>query len=635
MNTNHRNDTISPIFVANKDCKVPHWIPPVSRNSTNIASGSWFDIKKVNRLDPVPIHEIPVTFPIIPPDSLKQQKTSITKKKKRIEKLEAEKLLGTNESENIGSENVTNTKPSVKIKYPDKLTPAFITCEKVRIYPTKEQKIVFNNWFDACTDMFNITVKFVERNIYMCDPGGRFILDVFGHKILVTNITKSFLYFENIRSLLKEERNKIINRMKVKILTHIIDQAISQAVSCFKSSITSMIKIDERINLFIENNPDKPVPMTPTFRIRPLKHIRPRRVMKIEPQYFGKNGTFCPTVFDKIEPPEKLENIDSTVTFLHDRASKKYILMVPIRNIIIENRPKKHDALGIDLGVRTFITAYSQNHTWSICNHSRQWKLHNYIRKIDNIKKWLSKKKNAAELKSLANKHMCVLDQINRTDSEQDLGTLYRKETQIQEQIDSAEIRQQNILTRLEEKDKANKKRREKKGIQLVNERTKEPKKCSLVRALKKYEAKKQDLVKDMHYKTANILVKDYDRIYIGNLSTKKIVSRNNVTITKKTKKTILALAPYKFKQILTHMGNKHGCVVTEVSEYLTSKTCSSCGKMYEIGRSKVYECSGCGMKADRDENSAKTHLKLGLMKEILASANSRISRKRQVVKIV
>lgn len=70
-------------------------------------------------------------------------------------------------------------------------------------------------------------------------------------------------------------------------------------------------------------------------------------------------------------------------------------------------------------------------------------------------------------------------------------------------------------------------------------------------------------------------------------------------------------LSPYRFRQILKYMGNKYGVSVNEVSEYLTTQTCSNCGKRNKIGRKKIYKCK-CGMKADRDVNSGKNMLKVG-----------------------
>ena len=72
-------------------------------------------------------------------------------------------------------------------------------------------------------------------------------------------------------------------------------------------------------------------------------------------------------------------------------------------------------------------------------------------------------------------------------------------------------------------------------------------------------------------------------------------------------------LAPYMFRQRLIHMGYKYGCWVYEEDEYMTTQTCSNCGSPYKIGGSKIYKCPCCGMEADRDENSGKNILKVGL----------------------
>ena len=118
-------------------------------------------------------------------------------------------------------------------------------------------------------------------------------------------------------------------------------------------------------------------------------------------------------------------------------------------------------------------------------------------------------------------------------------------------------------------------------------------------------------MVKDLHYKTANYLVNNYDNVYIGKLSTRSILWRNNKKITKKTKRMIGVLAPYMFRQRLAYMGAKYGTFVGEVDEYLTTKTCCNCGRVNEIGRKKEHHCK-CGMKTDRDVVGAKNHLKKG-----------------------
>jgi transposase len=53
-------------------------------------------------------------------------------------------------------------------------------------------------------------------------------------------------------------------------------------------------------------------------------------------------------------------------------------------------------------------------------------------------------------------------------------------------------------------------------------------------------------------------------------------------------------------------MATKYNSNVIEVSEYLTSKTCSICRNINdELGSSKTYKCTNCPICIDRDINSA------------------------------
>ena len=83
--------------------------------------------------------------------------------------------------------------------------------------------------------------------------------------------------------------------------------------------------------------------------------------------------------------------------------------------------------------------------------------------------------------------------------------------------------------------------------------------------------------------------------------------------MSRSNKRMLGVLSPYLFRQRLIHMGYKYGCWIYEENEYLTTQTCSNCGKTYQLGRSKIYKCSTCKMLADRDENAAKNILKVGL----------------------
>jgi len=45
---------------------------------------------------------------------------------------------------------------------------------------------------------------------------------------------------------------------------------------------------------------------------------------------------------------------------------------------------------------------------------------------------------------------------------------------------------------------------------------------------------------------------------------------------------------------------------VIEVNEAYTSKTCSYCGNIQNIGSKKVMKCLSCGATVDRDLNGAR-----------------------------
>ena len=41
-------------------------------------------------------------------------------------------------------------------------------------------------------------------------------------------------------------------------------------------------------------------------------------------------------------------------------------------------------------------------------------------------------------------------------------------------------------------------------------------------------------------------------------------------------------------------------------TEEFTSKTCTRCGQINEVGGSEIYKCSGCKLTLDRDINGAR-----------------------------
>jgi len=124
-------------------------------------------------------------------------------------------------------------------------------------------------------------------------------------------------------------------------------------------------------------------------------------------------------------------------------------------------------------------------------------------------------------------------------------------------------------------------------------------------------ESRKDNLVNELHWKTINHIVRNNDFIFYGNINSHNIV-RNGKNRT--LNRDINNLKLYKFKERLLYKAQEHGCKVYLVNEAHTSKTCSFCGCITEVGSSKIYTCGNCKRVIDRDVNSGKNILMKGII---------------------
>jgi IS605 OrfB family transposase len=143
-------------------------------------------------------------------------------------------------------------------------------------------------------------------------------------------------------------------------------------------------------------------------------------------------------------------------------------------------------------------------------------------------------------------------------------------------------------------------------------------------------QTKMRNRIDDMHNKVASFLTKHYQVINIGNVSVKSITSKKN-NMTPINKKICLTLSLYRFRKKLEEYGERRGCIVNVVSEYMTSKRCSECGAINDMKGSKEYICSKCDLKIDRDTNAAKNIWKIeAKAKRKAAEKRNAITRKKK-----
>lgn len=124
--------------------------------------------------------------------------------------------------------------------------------------------------------------------------------------------------------------------------------------------------------------------------------------------------------------------------------------------------------------------------------------------------------------------------------------------------------------------------------------------------AFYKYSDKLKNSIEDLHNKSSTILLSLYKEIIIGKVSIKNMISNLTGNIQAITKRRLIALSHYKFREKLKKRAFKFGSKITETSEYLTSRTCSNCQNIDDlIGSKKTYNCMLCGLCLDRDINAS------------------------------
>lgn len=120
-------------------------------------------------------------------------------------------------------------------------------------------------------------------------------------------------------------------------------------------------------------------------------------------------------------------------------------------------------------------------------------------------------------------------------------------------------------------------------------------------KAINRIRWKIKDLISELHHKTAHFLVTNFDTVLLPTFETSQMVTK----LYSKVARSMLTFAHYKFKQFLKFKAKEYSCNVINVSEAYTSRTCSYCGKIHNIGNKKQMICS-CGANVDRDYNGAR-----------------------------
>ena len=109
----------------------------------------------------------------------------------------------------------------------------------------------------------------------------------------------------------------------------------------------------------------------------------------------------------------------------------------------------------------------------------------------------------------------------------------------------------------------------------------------------------------EMHWKSINFLIKNYDCILLPTFAISKMIKGKRLG--KITKRVMTMFRFYQFKLKLTYMCERYKKQLIIVDESYTSKTCGCCGHLNtELGSSELFECPKCKIEMDRDVQGAR-----------------------------
>jgi len=121
-------------------------------------------------------------------------------------------------------------------------------------------------------------------------------------------------------------------------------------------------------------------------------------------------------------------------------------------------------------------------------------------------------------------------------------------------------------------------------------------------RAVTRMRERIKNLVKEVHCKTINFVLKKFKNVIIPPFEVSHMVKKRERKIRSKTVRQMLCWSHGAFKQRLLLAAERCHAKVHVRGEHYTSKTCTHCRNVkHNLGGAKIYKCHVCHLKADRD----------------------------------
>lgn len=455
---------------------------------------------------------------------------------------------------------------------------------RIKLLPTKEQEKILNKYLDTSRYVYNHTLELIKKHKHR--PNFQDLRD-----LLVTEETKKHLeeykqydgIIKKLRDMKKhaKEQNDKDNVSKIEEQIKTIQQRRRDKMKGFDSAKNIMIKdfetetpkdirasavqrcCDAYKSGFSNLRNGNIRSFNPEFKKKKEKEqsfeVTPKliSIVKNPPIYKKKNKEI-----EKSKNKKKEEKEFANGTFIKLTPSVMDSFDTDCNIKISKNSQKKINSLNIDNNVD--IKRIETSYYLYICVPWDHKKL-SYIKERPNNQKVVS-----------------GVDLGLRT-----FATLHQGEDRIVEYNHRADL-----LKKLNRK------------LLILKDLSKVRHKQTKKKFLDRVDKKKVDLVDRLHWDLINDLLAENDIIYLGDIKSHNIVKGGKNSI---LNRDFNDLKFYKFKTRLLYKASVYGKTVNLVKEHNTTKTCSSCGEMnHNVGSSKTFHCSSCGLVTGRDMNACK-----------------------------
>ena len=259
---------------------------------------------------------------------------------------------------------------------------------KVKIYPNKQEKMMFKKWFGTYRFVYNRFINYIENN---------------------QNDNERFNFYKMRNKFVIHKNNHLINEWEIETPKDIRADSIKSCISAYKSNFTKL-KNNQQTHFKMRYKSKKQKTQCMTIPKTAIKTDND----EIDGFYFYKRFLKSKV---KIKKRTKKRIKQKEIKFEHDCKllfdGMNYYLLIPYKVNKKKFVSKNEKILSFDPGVRTFQTGYSNDEVFKVSRNDLILKLYNKIDNLRSVSKTKKISKYSQRIKNIVNDiHWKTIDYI-------------------------------------------------------------------------------------------------------------------------------------------------------------------------------------------------------------------------------